>query len=238
MGDESTEHPEVARTGDLQHIRIEVPHQAHHFSRTMPKGNIVFVSLVERERQSTSPKLDPGYRTHSHDLVAGTCVNDQEWEPAVLRKCFKVPTGIRDPVHFVVNVREESNPQISTVSIPHDVASFTPSHGAARVTSSRRICPNARRTVAFSIIRIIEKIRSIKAGRAFHRAEIGWSTTPDRSGWKTRSSQRRQPGEYPGSSRITSSTVWVVRMPSGSAYCGIKSTWLRCSTRTSGERKR
>ena len=148
------------------------------------------MSLVERERQWTPPKLDPGYRTRSHNLVAGTCVNDQEWEIAVPRERFKVLAGICDAVHFVVGIGEESDSQIPSISISHDVASYTPSEGSSKLTSSLRICPNARRTVAFSITRMTEKIRSIKAGGAFHRAEIGCSP-PDGSGWKTRSSQRR-----------------------------------------------
>ena len=59
MGDESTEHPEVTRTRDLHHIRIEVPRQAYHFSITPPQDKVVFVSLVERERQRTPPEAGP-----------------------------------------------------------------------------------------------------------------------------------------------------------------------------------
>ena len=50
MSDESTEHPEVARTRDLNQIRIEVPHQTRHLSIIPAEGKVVFVSLVERER--------------------------------------------------------------------------------------------------------------------------------------------------------------------------------------------
>ena len=136
MGNESTEHPEVARTRDLHHIRIEVLRQAHYFSITPPPGKVVFVSLVERERQWTPPKLDPGYRTRGHNLVAGTCVNRQEWEPAVPRKCFKVSAGIRDAVHFVVSIREESDSQTPSISISHDIALYTPSDGSSKLTWS------------------------------------------------------------------------------------------------------
>src|SRR5450759_2169731 len=210
MGDENTEHPEIARTRDLHHIRIEIPCQPHHFSIVPPQGKVVFVSLVERERQRTPPKLNPGYRTRSHNLIAATGVNGQEREIAVSRKRFKVSAGIRDAVHFVVGIWEESDFQTPWISISHDVASYRPSDGSSKLTSSRRIWPNARRTVAFSRTRMTEKIRSIKAGGAFHKAEIGCSPAADWAGWKTRSSQRRQPGEYPGYSRITSSTAWVV----------------------------
>src|ERR1700680_2946120 len=140
MGDESTEHSYVARTCDLHHIRIEVSRQLHHFSITPPQGKVVFVSLVERERQWTPLKLEPSYRTRSHNLVAETCMNRQEWELAVLRKCFKMSAGVRDAVHFIVSIREESDSQTPSISISHDIASYTPSDGNSKLIWSLRIC--------------------------------------------------------------------------------------------------
>src|SRR5450755_2967629 len=134
MGDESTEHPKVARTRDLHHIGIEGPHQPRHFSIPLPQSEVVFVRLIERERQRTPPKLDPGHRTRGHSLVARTRVNAQEWNVAVLRKCFKVSAGIRNTVHFVVSIREESNSQIAAISISHEIASYTPSDGSSKPT--------------------------------------------------------------------------------------------------------
>src|SRR5438477_2513694 len=128
MGDESTEHSEVARTRDLHHIRIEGAHQAHHFPIAPPQGKVVFVSPIERERQWTPPKLDPSNRTLAHHIVAGACVNGKEWELAVLGKCFKVPARIRDAVHFVVRIREKSHSQTPSISISHDIASYQRRH--------------------------------------------------------------------------------------------------------------
>ena len=44
-----TEHPQIARTSDLDYIGIKVPHQGGHFSIVSPEYKVIFVGAVERK---------------------------------------------------------------------------------------------------------------------------------------------------------------------------------------------
>jgi hypothetical protein len=120
-------------------------------------------------------------------------------------ECLEVPGGLGHAVHFVVNARKKRDPQTFLL---HDTASDeTTSVGTASVDMiaagiSRDLSETAavlktrrmvRSTAALSSNRIQDKICSKNAGGAFHSAEIGRSAPPFASGWKIRSSHRRDP---------------------------------------------
>src|ERR1022692_1292272 len=160
-------------------------------------------------------------------------------------ECLKLPAGLRYAVHFMVDARKKRDPWTfflhesasdETASVETTSAGITSvemSRGASETTVDLKTRFTTRCTTAFSSSRTQPKMCSTYAGGAFHSAEIGLSGPPFSSGWNIRSSHRREPTGYSGKLRITSSKVRVVRMLTGSVYCGISSTWLRCSCRIS-----
>jgi hypothetical protein len=107
MRNQRTEHAYVARTCDLDDVGIEVLHPSGHFPIMPPEREVIFVRPVEWKGEWTTGKLDPGYGTRSHDLLAWTCVDGQKLKFAVFRKCFEMSARVGNAVHFVVRIRKE-----------------------------------------------------------------------------------------------------------------------------------
>src|ERR1700686_140649 len=107
MRNQRTKHSHVARTCDLDDVGIEVPNQNGHFPIVSPEREVIFVRPVERKGEWTTGKLDPGYGTRSHNLLAWPCVDGQELEFAVFRKCFEMSARVGNAVHFVVCIRKK-----------------------------------------------------------------------------------------------------------------------------------
>src|SRR5271166_5269058 len=104
---ESAEDSDIAGTGDVQHVRLEVANDLFRAIEVAHESQIKFVLAVEGESQRTARQFDASDGiVVNNPLAIVAPMQNQKRKPMPPGIGFKLPGGVGNPVDFQVSVRE------------------------------------------------------------------------------------------------------------------------------------
>ncbi len=173
VGDQRSENSNVARSRDVNHVRLEPIHVLLNFAESRKHGKVKRVRSVEPKSNRPAANLNPLYAAIARDFISRTSMHHQKRQASASRKRLKLPARVGDAVYFVIRIGKKRDPQVCSV---HEVASYETSVATRPTVSLGIACVSAFFTAVYSSSRNDEKRISRNTGGVPHNVETGVSS--------------------------------------------------------------